>query len=71
MLNKHLPNVLWNISFPFCLKSFWRLGKLFSKKTSSEKFSSLMTQQTATVSALLGHSQYHSSLEQEPKKLRF
>lgn len=41
--NKHLPNVLWNISLPLCLKSFWCLGVTFSKKTSSEEPFPLMT----------------------------
>lgn len=41
-LNKHLPNILGNISFPFSLKSFWRLGLTFNKKTSSEELFPLM-----------------------------
>lgn len=42
MPNIQLPNVLWNISFPFCLKSFWCFGVAFSKKTSSAAFLALM-----------------------------
>lgn len=71
MLNKQLPNVLWNISFPFCLKSFWHLGVTFSKKSSCDEVFPLMalTQdyQTATVSARFGHSCY-SALGQQPKR---
>lgn len=63
MPNQHLPSVLWNISFPFRLKTFWHLGALFSKKSSCEDLPPLMTMQSANVSAWFCHSWYCSRLQ--------
>lgn len=43
MQHKHLPNFLWSISFPFCLKSCWSLGASFNKQNSCKEVSPLMT----------------------------
>lgn len=45
MLNKHLPNFSWSVSFPVGVMSFWHLGGSFCKKKSCEELSPLMAEQ--------------------------
>lgn len=45
MLNKHLPNFSWSVSFPVGAVSFWHLGVSFCKNKSCEELSPLMAYQ--------------------------
>lgn len=66
MLNKHLPNFSWSVSFPVGAMSFWHLGGSLCKNKSCEELSALMAQQfTAACSGTTAKSIYTFKYESQ------